>query len=339
MTVPVHDPWNVVADPKLAFLAPALDPGTAERTLAQGIDLPAGELALSAIRVVRHKAGRRCLIAYDLEVHAAGKTTSLTLLGKVRAKGLDTATYHLQRALWQAGWHNKSSDGISTPEAVGIVPEWQMWLQRHVTGVPATKLLATPGGRELAGRIAEIAHKLHHATIPSTRQHTIDDELTILHDRLAAVAEQQPAWTPRLLRLLRACERLAATITPAAQQSIHRDFYADQVLVDADRLWLVDLDLYCFGDPGLDIGNFIAHITEWSLRVLGTPDALADCEARLEERFVALAGEALRPSIHAYCTFTLVRHIFLSTQWRERRAFTAALLDLCEQRLAPYVQV
>ena len=36
----------------------------------------------------------------------------------------------------------------------------------------------------------------------------------------------------------------------------------------------------------------------------------------------------------AWTTLTLARHIALSTEFSDRRPFTAHLLDLCEQRLA-----
>src|SRR2546426_9353652 len=38
------------------------------------------------------------------------------------------------------------------------------------------------------------------------------------------------------------------------------------VIVNGERLFLLDFDLYCEGDPALDIGNFLGHITEQSLR-------------------------------------------------------------------------
>ena len=101
----------------------------------------------------------------------------------------------------------------------------------------------------------------------------------------------------------------------------------------AYRLFLIDFDLHCEGDPGLDIGNFLGHITEQSLRALGDPQALADREQALEERFVALSGEATRAAVQAYATLTLVRHIHLSTLFPERRPFTSRLLELCEERL------
>jgi len=169
------------------------------------------------------------------------------------------------------------------------------------------------------------------------------DELKILNECLQKVAALRPEWEKRLRRLMAECERFGASIPEPRPCGIHRDFYAAQVIVDPTaqsiippqppRIYLIDFDLYCLGDPGLDIGNFIGHMTEWGLRKLGDARALAKQEQALENRFVELTGEQCRPAIRAYTTLTLVRHIYLSTQFPERQSFTPQLLELCEQRL------
>src|SRR5262249_37339398 len=68
------------------------------------------------------------------------------------------------------------------------------------------------------------------------------------------------------------------------------------------------------------------------LRTLGDPAALTDRELALEERFVELAG-VTPAAVRMYATLTLLRHIYLSTQFPERRAFTQPLIELCEERL------
>lgn len=363
MNIPVIDPFNIAADPKMPFVAGAIAPLNVQQQFSQTISQNISKINLCAIRVIRHKPGRRCLIEYDLEIENPDASSQvITLIGKVHAKGTDINSYQLQQSLWNAGFSDDSEDGISVPEPIGMVPAFQMWLQRKVPGAIAlalavggrsvaskrgalsaqrccetqiaTKLLAEPNGSALTRRIAEAAHKLHQAGIAPKRRHTMADELRILHERLLMVAQLYPQWARRLERVLEACENLGAATPEPQLRGIHRDFYPDQVIVDGHRLYLLDLDLYCEGDSGLDIGNFIGHITEQSLRTLGSPDALADREVALEERFVQLSGEVTRAAVRSYTTLTLVRHIYISTQIAERRPFTEALLELCEQRLA-----
>jgi hypothetical protein len=172
------------------------------------------------------------------------------------------------------------------------------------------------------------------AEVRPARRHTIADEPRILHERLPLVAEAYPQWATRIERLLNACDRLGAGLPQPIYAGIHRDFYADHVIVDRERLYLLDFDLYCEGDPALDVGNFLGHLIEQGLRTLGDPTALLGCQAALEDRFAQLAGEATRGAVEAYATLTLGRHVYLSTQFPERRPFTETLLDLCEQRLS-----
>lgn len=363
-------------DPKISCLEAALDLTQAQVQLHRAIPQL---YRVTAATLVRHKLGRRALVKYHVET-AAGP---LTLLGKIRAKGTDRTSYQVQQALWQTGWDADSGDGISIPEPLGLVPDWHMALQRQVPGVSATQLLATDQGMALVERIAALAHKLHRTPVPTPKTHTLADELSILHDRLPLVAEQYPQWAARIEDILTACEMAAAPFLdpgakaagpkanvhsgdspslhhptpPVPPTGIHRDFYADQVLVDGDRLWLVDLDLYCQGSPAVDIGNFIAHITEQSLRELGSAAAMGDRAALLQQTYGALfcsqhfpahlaqaqpleatnwcfAAHHLNWEIELYTVLTLVRHIHISTRIASRQPYTEKLLVLCETRLA-----
>jgi hypothetical protein len=336
MTIEVSDPFGAAADPALPAIALAIDPLEAERELGGrrlahlvGAD---GSAHVRAIRVVRHKPGRRCVIEYDLDVeHADGSGGSVTLIGKIRFARFGLSGHRLLTEFWDAGFDDASADGISVPAPVGSVARFRMWLQRKVRGVTATTALGGPDGVALARRIAEAAHKVHRAGIPTPATHTIVDELRILRECLGGLRGIPP---DRIQSLLGACERLAATIAAPEPLGIHRDFYADQVMVDGTRIYLLDFDLYCSGDPALDIGNFCGHITEQSLRTLGNADALGDRERALTDRFAELAGEETRERVRAYATLTLARHVYLSTTFPERRPFTGALLALCEERLA-----
>ncbi len=335
MSVVVSDIFTAAQDPKLPFLAQAIDPHICQTHFDRHIsplDGSRSRFQVQAIRVVKYKPGRRCLIEYRLGSDSLPDPAQV-FMGKVRARGLDQHTHHLMRDLRESGFSQDSEDGISVPEPIGMIPEFNMCLQRKVAGVSAAQLLSQEGGIQLARRIAEAAHKLHRADLPTRRRHLMEDELRILHERLPLVAQNQPQWSKRLERILEKCDRLGNSFVNRKTCGIHRDFYPDQVLVDQSRLYLIDWDLYCQGDPALDIGNFLGHVTEWSLRTLGEPYGLLDCQQAMEERFVQLTGETVRSAVGAYATLTLVRHIHISSQFPERRAFTEPLLQLCEERL------
>ncbi|WP_414562127.1 MULTISPECIES: aminoglycoside phosphotransferase family protein [unclassified Anabaena] len=318
-----------VNDSKMPFLEAAIDRVQVEECFGRCLAI-AQNCCLQKVEVIRHKPGRRCLIKYEL-INNSGQI--ITLIGKVRAKGTDFHSYELQKSLWEQGFADNSADGISVPEPVGIIPQWQMWLQRQVEGKIATQLLTPNNNILLANKVAEAAHKLHQTNIPPRRSHTISDELQILQERITLVMQQYPQWQKRLEEILAASNHLGQNTPELKPCGIHRDFYPDQVIINNSRLYLIDLDLYCHGNPALDIGNFIAHLQEYSLRTFGNSEALREYETALIKKFLQLTTDKYLPAIETYTTLTLVRHIHISTQFPERRPFTPELLNLCEQRL------
>jgi tRNA A-37 threonylcarbamoyl transferase component Bud32 len=335
--IAVYDPFGVIHDTEMPTLSIALDPLQAERAFRERLPrlFKDREFELEAIRVIRYKPKRRCMIEYDLDLSlSGGGSEHLTLIGKVRAHRFGKSGYRLQNALWQAGFDDRSEDGISVPEPIGHIPRLQMWLQRKVSGRVATDLLTTQEAPELLYKIAKAAHKLHQIGVAAEMSHTMSDELRILRQHVPKVALAQPAWSSRIENLLDLAEHLGNSLPSGEICGIHRDFYPDQVIVGDNRLYLIDFDLYCNGSPSLDIGNFVGHITELSLRTSGDPFALAHLEQAIEDSFVGFGNESARTEIKVYAALTLVRHIYLSTLFAERRAYTQTLLEYCEQRLA-----
>jgi len=336
-TVHVWDSFGAANDPEMPLLVQALDPLQVHEQLNKrlprltGTD---GSARLKTIRVIRHKPRRRCVVEYNVGISKPGRNEEqVVLIGKSRARRFGKSGYRLLDRIWNAGFDSASPDGVSVPEPIGVVSRFQMWFQRKVPGKTATHLLGHSNGVQLARRIAEAIHKLHRADIPSERTHRMDDELRILDECLVKVKELKPGLIPRLESVLRASRELGRSLPAPHACGIHRDFYPSQVIVDQERIYLIDFDLFCLGDPGLDVGNFIGHMIEQSLRENGDPQAWIKQQEALEERFVELSGPATRAAIHTYTTLTLVRHIYLSTQFSNRQPLTELLLSLCEQRL------
>ena len=240
----VTDPFGALADEGIPFLPLALDPTVAQERFRRLPDLQARVpgFRLRSARVLRHKPGRRCLIEYELAT-AEAAAEPVFVLGKVRARGADRRTHALARRLVECGFGPESADGTSVPEPLGVVPELGMWLQARVGGEAATARLRGSDGIRVAERVADALYKLHRAPVAPGRRHTIGDEIAILRERLQEIAGARPEWAARLDRVAESCARAVSALAAPAPVLIHRDFYPDQVLVDGERVHIVDLDL------------------------------------------------------------------------------------------------
>jgi hypothetical protein len=73
--IPVTDPFNAAIDVDLPTVVAAIDPALAAAELKRHLPRVSGEgrLKLKAIRVVRHKPGKRCVVEYDLKTKRPGQ--------------------------------------------------------------------------------------------------------------------------------------------------------------------------------------------------------------------------------------------------------------------------
>lgn len=325
------------ADADLPGLAAALDPASMEANLRRAARpfLPEDARIVSiGARVLTYKPGRRCVIEYRIGVQRGAVRSWIGVIGKMRARKDGQAAFALLRALRDAGFNAESGDGISVPQPVGVLPALGMWLQSRVAGPTMTARLGRPEAVAVARRVADAAHKLHLAGVPATVRHTVADEARILDRCLADVSTEIPESAGRLARLGDACHRLAAMLPEPAWCGSHRDFYGDQILLGRDRrLFLIDFDLYCQADPGLDVGNFLGHVTEHAVRHFSDASALEPVERALLRRFAELAGPDAEFASRAYAALTLARHVYLSRCRADRARTTHSLIDLAMRRV------
>lgn len=319
-------------DARMPLLELALDVRRVQPLLERALAWPAGTLQLDAAELRRHKPGRRGLIEYaGSRRDADGLVRPFRWLGKLRARGLDERTVRFARALWEQGFARAHPDAISIPEVIGCVPDLHLWLQRVERGQPLTRLLGTAQSLAACRRAAEALHKFQSSPVLPERRHGPREEMEILRRVLAGAATARPDLAAAIQELLAAAEALAAGLPAGAATTIHRDFYPDQLLLDGVRVILLDLDLAAAGDPHLDAGNFLAHLTEHSLRFHGQPQELLDCERAFRECWLALTPHGHPLRLDAWYRLSLARHIGLSTLFPERGHTTEPLLAWCRR--------
>lgn len=333
--VAIFDDLLASKDEKLPWLSQAINPDLAREVIGpcarQAFERD--RLAPKTIRVLRHKPGRRCLIAYEFREGSQGEQR--ILLGKVHAKkNRHDQSFQLQKALWDNGFDEQSDDGISVAKPVAIIPQWKMWLQQYVPGMSGWEAMKQPASSSTLKLLAEAARKLHQSNLIVQRTHTPDDEVAILEERLHQVTRAKPRLAERVEKLLEGCKALATTVDSSATATIHRDFYPDQVLFHRDRIYLLDLDLFCHGNPCLDIGNYCAHLLEMGIRRLRERKLLDTAARQFKQTYAQCDQTVSQAEIEVFTTLSLARHISISTQFNDRAFATEQILRSCEKRLA-----
>jgi Ser/Thr protein kinase RdoA (MazF antagonist) len=210
-------------------------------------------------------------------------------------------------------------------------------------GRPLRDLLLAGGALPAPERLARLPADIHRACRPVLagvpELHDLGARRRF--DPVVALAAAQMA-TRLLPSGAGAAARVAEAVINWAEASgtpdewiVHGDLYENQVLVDGDRLTLIDLDDVGPGDPLLDAANFSAHLL--LLATSGTPAAAVIRRYRAELQAasaraldVAVADLAWR---EAYCLLRLVSGPFrvLHPEWPARMA---ARLTLATEALS-----
>ena len=173
----------------------------------------AGDLRLEKPQLVRHKPGRRALVRYELTDASGARHT---LLGKLRAKGLDRRTPALHDALRACGFDGNGVSGVGVPRAVGVISHLGLWLQELVPGVGLDHFLAPEADTAPFARTGAALAALHRGGPTETRRWMMADEMSVLERAL-----DEAGTCGRILR--RHCGRSAtAPPRPGGARRRHR---------------------------------------------------------------------------------------------------------------------
>jgi aminoglycoside phosphotransferase (APT) family kinase protein len=306
-------------DAELPQLATLCDPRGAQALLdAAG----AGRLA-APIHLARHKPGRRALVAITADAGSGPRRW----LAKTRSKRPDHATPGLHRALRAAGFDGRPEAAFGVPAALPGPEGLRTYLMEHVPGRPLANWLV-PGGDPAPFRATGRALAAFHAAgMDPCRAWTPQEERDVADRALAAASDRHPDAAERIGGLRDWALALARAITTGSPVLLHRDFHPDQALVDGDRIWLIDLDLSAHGDRHIDLGNLLAHLSEYAIRRFGDPEALSSLAQAFLDGYADGRGAWSHEALEAAHALSLLRHLDICARFPERATAFPALFD------------
>jgi Ser/Thr protein kinase RdoA (MazF antagonist) len=232
-----------IRDPALPQLAVLTNSALIAEALTSHLEEP---VEVPCATIVRHKPGRRCTLRYDLVVGGRPER----LYGKTYASKRGSRVHRAAQAISEA---HACGPAVGLPAPVAHLPKLKLLLQRAVEGAPVRGALLG-GDTALAARIAEALCALHVSGVELDRRHGLGDELAALRARVEATALLQTRATLALV------EAAAGEPVNWRWRPVHRDFYDGQVLMNGDRLAILDFDDAAMSEPAVDVANFLAHL-------------------------------------------------------------------------------
>ncbi|KVG85662.1 aminoglycoside phosphotransferase family protein [Burkholderia ubonensis] len=173
---------------------------------------------------------------------------------------------------------------LAAPRPLFYVPAARMLVQEAVRGTSYRDLLKRRRYRhylQQAGRALELLHRLPAVDAP--RRKRLDDHMNeLMRPHPLVLADAVPVLRVRIENLVATMLRIEASWNDApAVAWLHRDFHIGQLFYGQRRVWVIDWDLASFGDPALDVGNFL-HNLDKHLEELAPAGRAAFVEGYLE---------------------------------------------------------
>ena len=261
---------DCIDDPAIPTLALVLNPVELGEHLRQFIPLQTKRLKEAEVRLLRHHAGKRCVVEITLRMTEG----SHSLIGKVYAKDRSDV-YQLMEEIRRAGFG--PYDEFSIPRPTAYLPTLQLLLQERVEGRPTTESFLSDNESErtaAAERCARWLAKFHAMAPRMGPSFHLSSHLLSMEQWSRRLASLGEPFADKAGNLFKRLEATASELQPMEMCTTHGDYTHHQVILAPGRTVTVDWDNYVLADASHDVARFMVGLQRLALRWLGSIRAL-----------------------------------------------------------------
>ena len=249
--------WAFPNDPKLPGLGKLVD---SESVLAEiqsspdrfGMDGP--PQAITA-RQTKYVPGRRCGFIFQ----TTGPENEGSVYGKAYQPEAGEKAYQIMQQIWQSD--SRKNDELLLPEPYGFDPVNHIIWQEVVPGRPLAKNAGemhnlTYLGSEIGRRLAAF----HNTNLTLPLLMTVDFQLEDLRLSVEKINRLFPQFAEECSLIARELFAAADQLDPVILTPVHASFKFSHIFMTERGIVFIDFDNANLGDPGYDLGRFIAHL-------------------------------------------------------------------------------
>jgi hypothetical protein len=212
------------------------------------------------VESVRYHALLRSTLRYSMQ---AQETES----GRVECKRFYVKVYRgdegedMRRVL---EGRSRQSAGFTIPALLAYLPELGALVLEEAQGTSLRKLISSGDQAEaMLSHVGLALAMFHQGDIAGLPSHGLADELALLERSKTFLVSTCPHLQTRIESVFEALKSGLQEVPPGPT---HLALRLDPILVDGDRLWLIDLDSLSAADPLLDTAFFLANLASLRIR-------------------------------------------------------------------------
>jgi aminoglycoside phosphotransferase len=216
--------------------------------------------------VVSYVPAKRCILRYDrLDLERPDP-----VFGKVYANEDARQLYAQMRDLWE--YAGRAAPELVLARPLGYDPGSNALWQSSPGGEPMLEALGAVDLPATMRRVAAALAALHRADVRPSRVWSGEEEHTKLERARAALLRFYPSLGREIESVLGAILATGPG-SPPRQVPVHGDFHCNQVLVQEDRVAVIDFDLFGLGDPLHDVARFLSRFRAFTTDRMPVEDA------------------------------------------------------------------
>ncbi len=209
-------------------------------------------------QVIHYLPERSCVIRYilDLENCETGEVRSLVVFGKIYPDDSGQTVYSIMKQL------SSQLGDLRVARPLAYDADLNVLWQSELSGRPfrAEEIKALHCDKVMEEMAATVA-ALHRSKLEGVSHFKVSDILNLLKETRDVVGKTHPQWANRMgslvQTLLTRSEEIGLGTVPITP--IHGDLKIGNMLIDAGKVALIDMDCVRLGDPLCDLGSFIAN--------------------------------------------------------------------------------
>ncbi|MEK6677086.1 MAG: aminoglycoside phosphotransferase family protein [Planctomycetota bacterium] len=206
------------------------------------------------VTVASYRIGKRCALRFRRKDQADRPGVFIKVFRRFPTAEQRLVVNSLARQLPDA-----SQGFLRVPEILDVWEREKALVFREVA-TSASPLGHSSDDAHLAGETLAILHSI--PLDPAARSHSpVDEWHTVARwIRGLSFVQADPKLQESFAELLQQLKQRASLISGDAYITVHRDYYASQLLRQDSTIWMVDFDTLGCGHPEVDMATFMAHL-------------------------------------------------------------------------------